>query len=323
MNRYDVSVVICTRDRADSLAETLRCLADADRFGVEAEVVVVDNGSRDETVAVARCFADRIPVRILTETAPGKAPSLNRALAEGGLGSLVVLLDDDMSVHPDWFQGVRDLSARHPEHDVFTGRSYVIWPDGEEIPAWARLKSFHPWAFSVLDFDDDHDRPLRPGHWPSGNHFWFRSRVLAGGRRFDDMWNAEGKFNLRLQQDGYRGMIGPDAVAGHRIQPELLRRDVIRSRAWKTGVNIAQAQLPQHRAVHQAAFFHRHPWLSRMLWVANLLRWGAVCAVGSLHPSSSRRFEIQTRAILALGTNWERLRIASRVERARIADERE
>jgi hypothetical protein len=38
----NVSEVICTRNRADSLKVTLECLASANREGILAEVIVVD-----------------------------------------------------------------------------------------------------------------------------------------------------------------------------------------------------------------------------------------------------------------------------------------
>ncbi len=53
MNR--ASVIVCTRDRAASLQETLKSLAKvAIPAGVECELLIVDNGSRDDTARVAR-----------------------------------------------------------------------------------------------------------------------------------------------------------------------------------------------------------------------------------------------------------------------------
>src|SRR6185437_12536040 len=46
-----VSIIICTRDRSGSLARTLEAIASMDLAGVPApvELIIVDNGSTDET----------------------------------------------------------------------------------------------------------------------------------------------------------------------------------------------------------------------------------------------------------------------------------
>ena len=54
----DVSIIIVTRNRAEDLRQTLdamRCLRVPD--GCEAEMLVVDNGSSDDTAGVVRAAA--------------------------------------------------------------------------------------------------------------------------------------------------------------------------------------------------------------------------------------------------------------------------
>ena len=81
--RSDISVVICTRDRADMLRITLGCLADSDRTSMAVEAVVVDNGSRDATQQVAHSFDERLRMRYIFEPTAGrygKSHALNAAL---------------------------------------------------------------------------------------------------------------------------------------------------------------------------------------------------------------------------------------------------
>jgi hypothetical protein len=60
--------------------------------------------------------------------------------------------------------------------DIFTGNTYVIWPcDG--VPHWAKKASLLGGMFSSVNIGNT-DSPLEDGQWFSGNHFWFRSRVL-------------------------------------------------------------------------------------------------------------------------------------------------
>ena len=83
----DVTVVIPTRDRWDVLERTLAGLRRQDLGEVEAEVVVVDNGSREP--------APGLPgVRVVEEPVPGAAAARNRGLLEAG-GRIVLFLGDD------------------------------------------------------------------------------------------------------------------------------------------------------------------------------------------------------------------------------------
>lgn len=163
----DISILIPTLNRAASLQVTLQCLGEAVCDDVAVEVVVIDNGSTDDTRRVVETFAARINARYLYQPSPigvyGKSHALNRALDRGALGSIIAVLDDDMSPHPGWIEGVRDICRRWPEKDIFTGRSYVIWPSGP-VPAWATDARIHSWAFSVVD-QGDRDAPLEKGRW--------------------------------------------------------------------------------------------------------------------------------------------------------------
>jgi glycosyltransferase involved in cell wall biosynthesis len=212
----------------------LECLASADRDGIRAEIIVVDNAGTDNTKEVAESFCDRIPLRYLYEPTSkvyGKSSALNRALASSALGAIVAVLDDDMSPNPNWFRAVTSIYNRWPDKDIFSGHTYIIWPY-EEVPAWAKERKLCSWLFSAAGLDPT-DTELADGRWYSGNHFWFRSRVLEGGRRFKDIWLTEPDFQLDLVEEGFRGVGSGEALVGHRIQPALLRPDLVLARAKK------------------------------------------------------------------------------------------
>jgi glycosyltransferase involved in cell wall biosynthesis len=317
---FDISVVICTRNRAASLHETLTCLAAADRTGLEVEIVIVNNGGTDATPEVARVFGDRLHLRSLFEPQEGvfgKSHALNRALNEGRLGKIVAILDDDMSPHREWFQGVAALCRRWPDKDLFTGRSYVVWPAATP-PAFAQSGSLRTWMYSVID-EGDEDKAIGNGRWFSGNHFWFRSRCLETGIRFDDIWLTEPKFMLDLAELGYGAISGPDAVAGHRIQECLLMESVIRERANKVGRSNADVRLrPYRHSVKHARFMSRHPLLGRLFCCARLVQSGFDWLRAKLHLSPAERFVAAVIAVERLAYNQELLRTAARVPEYRI-----
>jgi glycosyltransferase involved in cell wall biosynthesis len=308
-------VIICTQNRVESLRITLECLAFANRNAIRAEVIVVDNASSDNTKNVVESFQHRIPIRYLYESTQGvygKSHALNRALEAGGLGDIIAVLDDDMSPQADWFQGVAAICDRWPDKDIFTSHTYVIWPS-EDVPDWARSPRIQSWIFSAASLTGS-DAELEDGRWFSGNHFWFRSRVLKGGRRFRDMWLTEPDFQLDLVEEGFRGVAGRGAIAGHRIQPELLQRDIVLNRAKKTGALYAWLRLQPYRSkVKQARLLHGHPWLGRLFCLLVYLRWRMTYFISYLYLSDASRFEHKLVAIERMTTYLELLRAANRL----------
>jgi glycosyltransferase involved in cell wall biosynthesis len=276
----DLSVVICTRNRPDSLAETLRCLLAADRDHLKAEVVVVDNGAGNDAQAVVEGVAGRIPVRYLREEREGKGNSLNRALAAGGLGRIVAGLDDDMSPEPDWFRELMASCDRYPDVDIFGGLVYLIWPL-QPVPIWA--KRCHgdvlAWGFSATGVRDSPkvDRHLRRDRFPCGNHFWFRSRLLTPASRFGHLWVPEPALFLNFSEQGSKAIITNRVVAGHRIQPALLNPETHYSRAVIIGHNFAtDAMRPYRPSQKVPRTFNRHPVLTRVYCLAMMVRFGCV-----------------------------------------------
>jgi hypothetical protein len=312
----DISVIICTRNRAASLAITLECLASADRNGIRAEVVVVDNAGQDNTRDIADFFRGRIPVRYVYEPTLGvfgKSHALNRALNEGGLGDIVAVLDDDMSPRLDWFQGVAAISARWPGKDLFTGNTYIVWPSGK-VPDWAKTRKIGGWLYADWHRGDS-DAELPDGEWFLGGHFWFRHKVLETGIRFKDTWLTEPHFQLDLGDMGFSGVTGTDAVAGHRIQPELLQQDVVLNRARRTGASMASVRLDPYRPkVKQARLMHERPWLGRAFCLLNHLQWRARYLTAGLNPFHAQAFGHRIYALERMTAYRELIRTANRLE---------
>ncbi|MGH8519157.1 MAG: glycosyltransferase family A protein, partial [Panacagrimonas sp.] len=100
----DLSVLIATRSRADSLERTLQSMEAADVCDeVRWELVIVDNGSADRTPAMLQDWSARLPLRVLCVPESGQNRARNRALPDLR-GRITVLTDDDVCVAPDWLR---------------------------------------------------------------------------------------------------------------------------------------------------------------------------------------------------------------------------
>jgi len=132
----NASVIISTRNRASILPRLFDALA-AMRLNNETrwELLMVDNGSSDDTVAVISAEAERgrLPVHCVSEPIPGKSRALNRAIKQAQ-AELLVFTDDDVEPQATWLQAYIDAAALHPEIDGFAGKVLPKWLG--DIPAW-------------------------------------------------------------------------------------------------------------------------------------------------------------------------------------------
>lgn len=114
-----MSVVIPARNDAAELRQCLRRIAEQTRR--PDEVIVVDNGSIDETATVARA-AGAIVVRC---DEPGIPPA-SAAGMDAATGELILRLDADCSPAPTWVADVAEGFRAHPDVDAFTGHATFI-----------------------------------------------------------------------------------------------------------------------------------------------------------------------------------------------------
>lgn len=112
----DLSVVVPTRDRAETLALVLGSLA-RETADLPVEVVVVDDGSRDRTPSVLELFRDRLPLRIVRGEARGPAAARNRGIAAAA-GRAILFIDDDIIVEPGLVEGHLRFHREHADDET-------------------------------------------------------------------------------------------------------------------------------------------------------------------------------------------------------------
>jgi glycosyltransferase involved in cell wall biosynthesis len=143
MRHATVSVVIPCYNQGRFLGEAIDSVLT--QSVPAAEVIVVDDGSDDDTAAVTARYSSVAYVR---QRNLGLAQARNRGLREAG-GDYLVFLDSDDRLHPMALEvGVRELAA-HPAAAFAFGRCLRIDVHGHPLPTvWPPLVG--PDAYHVL-----------------------------------------------------------------------------------------------------------------------------------------------------------------------------
>jgi glycosyltransferase involved in cell wall biosynthesis len=186
------TVVICTRDRADSLRRTLRSVLDL-RYPA-FEVVVVDNSPKTSATkdVIAELGDERL--RYVLEPRPGLSCARNRGLAEA-TGEIVAFTDDDVIADAGWLAALVRGFARADHVGLVTG----LVPAAElETEAQAYFDAKLDWAelFEPAVYDLDANRaphptyPYSAGLFGAGANFAVRAGAARAIGRFDEALGA-------------------------------------------------------------------------------------------------------------------------------------
>ncbi len=232
-----VTVAICTWNRAPLLRSALESLrAHEVPEGVRFELLVVDNGSSDETSEVLRENAGALPLRVVCEPEPGLSRARNRAIAEAR-GELLIWIDDDVQVEPGWLAAYLDASRRHPDASFFGGAA-LPWfeqpPPAWIAESWTELADV--WAIRLLP---EEPAPIDRRRLPVGANFAIRTAVQRRhaydprlGRHKKDLTSGEETAMLRqLLAEGKTGWWVPAARVRNWIPAERLAEPHLR-RIW-------------------------------------------------------------------------------------------
>lgn len=219
------TVIICTRNRASSLVRTLASLVDAAaKVSQPWELLVVDNGSSDNTPEVIAGFADRLPIRRVFQPVAGLSNARNAGIAEAR-GALIVWTDDDVLVDPDWLAAYIRAFEQSPDIGIFGGR--IIPTLEEPITPWFSQGMEHL-GFLLAHRDSPDWVEINADRMPYGASFAVRAQVqrrfgfdpelgVAPGRR---LGGEETSMITTALASGVEGRWVWDARARHLIQPE-------------------------------------------------------------------------------------------------------
>ncbi len=183
------------------------------------EIILVDNGSTDESVAVTRRNFPEVEIIELGRNL-GLTGAINRGIARAS-GEVIVSLNNDTEAAPGWAEALVDALQAHPEAGIVASKMLLF----------DRRDTLH----SAGDGFGLDGIPLNRGVWQKDEGQFDRDTYIFGGcggavayRRemlaeiglFDEdlfMYLEDVDLNWRAQLAGYRAVFAPQAVVYHRL----------------------------------------------------------------------------------------------------------
>ena len=203
------TVVIPVRDGERWIADQLEALA-GQEYGGAWEVVVADNGSRDDSARVARSFAEQLPaLRVVDAGARRGINHARNAGAGAARGDLLLFCDADDVVCAGWLgemveaAGDADLVGGRLRWDLLNDELASSWRPKGEMTKLSATHGFLP--------------------YPAGGNLavWADvARALGWDERFTYA-SSDQEFGWRAQLSGYAVAYAPQAIVEQRLRGRL------------------------------------------------------------------------------------------------------
>jgi L-malate glycosyltransferase len=305
-----LTVLVTTRNGQTTLPRVLKAYGGLEFPEGGWALIIVDNGSTDETRRILDAFVGRLPLTVLHEARRGQNFARNAAL-DAVHGDLVVFSDDDAIPEHRWLAELRRAADAHPDFSIFGG---TILPRWESPPEPWILRSVPLGAGFALTDPEWGEGPIRPS-WVFSPNMAIRSEVFAAGHRFDEKFGpqegsypmgSETELTQRLYRTGLRAWHVKTAVVEHVIRPYQLTPGWLLSRAVRFG-----------RGQYRLSMLHRPPSRNILGAVAGPIRGivshGVRLALARFGRDSEATFHWQWNLRCSIGNALE----AVAIERAR------
>jgi glycosyltransferase involved in cell wall biosynthesis len=245
----NLSVIIPTRNRAVLLEKTLDSIVNQTFSNDDFEIIVIDNGSTDNTKIVVDEYRKRIKhIRYFFDSKPGLHIGRHRGLKEA-VSEILVYGDDDIEAFPTWLEGIWE-SFQNKEVALVGGKNLPKWetdPPYWIYEMWMDISDFgHALGYlSILDFEDKVIEIDPMYVW--GCNFSIRKAILLESFGFhpdgvpQDMikYRGDGETHISeyIKKMGYKTIYNPKASIYHFVPKNRMTLDYFCKRAFNQGVS--------------------------------------------------------------------------------------
>lgn len=217
---WHVSVVIPARNEAASINNTIGALLAQSVPGVKLEILVIDDGSTDETAEITLAAGARV-LKMETKGRPGNPAAARNRGATAATGDPIIFLDADCIPAEGWLKAIL---AAHDAGEVIVGGSLDLPPG---LSLTARCDYYCGWYLIHSRRTAGH-----VPHHPPPNLSVRREAFLSTSGFTEQQpfsyTNEERTWQAKLKRAGHKIYFEPKAKAFHYNRPgflNLLRRN--------------------------------------------------------------------------------------------------
>jgi len=214
---YNISLVICTYNRAKFIGEALESLANQTILSRHFEIIIVNNNCADNTEDICLTFIDNHPhldIKYIIETNQGLSYARNRGIAESQY-EIITYIDDDAYTEANFLTIIRNFFIANPTAIGVGGK--VIPRYEIEEPIW-----MNPYLDGFVAKLDMGDKRIRFGknQYPVGCNMTYTKEILqkVGGFNTKLKWRADDKYiGIQVREYSDEVYYLPDLVVEHSI----------------------------------------------------------------------------------------------------------
>ena len=256
------SIIIPTFNRSASLKITVASLLALNSSPRDHEIIIVDNGSTDDTRAVAEAIIKSTPfryIRYYCEPTPGLLSGRHKGALESN-GDILIFIDDDIEADPGWLNAISD-TFEDPKVHLVGGKNLAKFESTP--PDWLEAFWFRDggkrWCayLSILDFGDQlmEIDPL----YVWGLNFSIRRETLfeLGGFHPDyvpkafQQYKGDGETGLawKVQAKGFKIIYQPRALVHHMIPDQRLTVEYFDQRMFLGGIHDSYTTIRRNQGI--------------------------------------------------------------------------
>ena len=225
----NVSIIVCTYNRAEDLAKVLAQLVDQiAKTSFQIEVLVVDNNSTDNTKDVVQNYAKQCgTIRYVLEARQGKPYALNMAIG-CAQNDWLIFTDDDVVLGDAWLASVQKVVAAN-KTKCFFGKIKSFWQIKE--PNW-----FDERMRSVIVNADHGEKLKAPMNYLVGANMGIHRDVFKQCGNFNEHLKRfeDAELSLRVRKH-YDIVYVPDMIVSHPVMMDRLTKKYFRRWYYEMG----------------------------------------------------------------------------------------
>lgn len=252
----NLTILICTHNRAELLERTLASLNAAQRPKMPVQILIAANACTDDTVVRMRHYQQQqegqswLPLCLIEVPTPGKSHALNCAIPEITT-ELTALVDDDHRVDKHYLVAIEQATKNWPDAGLYCGRILPDW-DGTE-PTWVHDEGpYRIYPLPVPRYDQGNEPKTiaaEEGPIPGGGNLVVHRHVFDWTGAFSTELGPQGhdlgggedsEYVLRAMARGVSCQYAPKILQYHYIDTERLKLGYLLKKSYQRTRSISR-----------------------------------------------------------------------------------